>query len=302
MPQNFPDIWVKRVIQNLDESDKATFLDGIAELEVDVHAIHAGDVSEKNIIFVPSTEFDVEVLINFFGELAIQEYDDDHIQINLDCYRSKPTSVPDDKTIGCAYDIIDTVTKSHTRGMKVKKYQKSIHNLAPQSHTLLTPVIKATGIMEIGTDPVLDGGRPILTYNDLVTFKEKMDGYDIRLVLSKTHWSDLLRDRKRFANILVDYKKGSPAPEILDMEIHKYDSMPIYTAASVKKPFGSIVEAGDLVASVAFSTENVAKKSGLTRQYFLPAKMATRTNASELSYRHYFVAIPFKQLKIGAIL
>lgn len=302
MPQNFPDIWVGRVRRNLDESDKATFLDGISELDVLVHAINAGELSEKNIIFVPSTEFDVEVLINFFGELSVQQYDDETIQINLDCYRSKPTSVSDNDTIGSSYDKIDTVTKSHTRGMRVSKYKKSIHNLAPQSHDVKTPVIKATGKIEPNSEPILVNGRPILTYNDLVDFVSLMDGDNIRLVLCKAHWHDLLRDRKNFGDQLVNYKKGEPAPEILGMEIHKYSANPIYTSSLEKKPFGSIKEASDFEASVAFATENVAKKTGVTRQYYLNSKMAPRTQASELSYRHYFVAIPYKQIKIGAIL
>jgi hypothetical protein len=36
MPLNFPEIWLNRVIHNLDNTDKASFLEGISELDMNV--------------------------------------------------------------------------------------------------------------------------------------------------------------------------------------------------------------------------------------------------------------------------
>lgn len=302
MPANFPEVWLDRVRQNLDNSDQATFLEGIPELAVDVTQINEGTASEKNKIYVPTTEFEVDVLINNNTyPIPVQEYDDDSIEITLDKYQTKVITLSDDAIIGASYDKIDVVTRSGKRAIVTNKYKKAIHSIAPLAHTADTPVIEATG----GPDGLTDAdGRPRLTYEDLVAAKEATKGFgDKRLVLHESHWNDLLLDRKNFGNQLVDYAKGKPAPLIASFEIHKYDGdMPIYTAAKAKKPFGAIVEAGDKVASVIFVKEAIAKKTGLTKQYFAKAENNPKTQTNDLSYRHYFVATPYENKKIGAII
>lgn len=302
MPANFPEVWLDRVIQNLDNSDVATFLEGVSELAVDVNQINAGEASEKNIIYVPTTEFEVDVLINNNTyPIPFQTYDDDTIQITLDKYQTKVITVKDDDTIGASYDKIDVVTKSGTRAIVTNKYKKAIHAIAPLSNTADTPVISATG----GKDGLTDAnGRKRLTYEDLVAAKEATKGFgEKRLVLNESHWNDLLLDRKNFGNQLVDYAKGKPAPMIASFEIHKYEGdMPIYDSTLAKKPFGSIVEEGDLVASVIFVKEAIAKKTGLTKQYFVPSSANPTRQSNDLSYRHYFVATPYQNKKIAAII
>jgi len=301
MPQNFPEVWLQRVIHNLDNSDQASFLNGISELDVDVAQINQGQMSEKNKIYVPTTEFDVDVLINNNTyPIPIQEYDDDTIEITLDKFQTKVVTLSDDQIIGASYDKIDKVTKTAVRSISSTKYKKAIHAIAPMQNTADTPVIEATGDDD-GT------GRKRLTYNDLVALKKAADdaGWspeNRRLVLQSDHWNDLLLDRDRFGNLLVDYKKGKPAPVIAGFEIHSYPVMPLYNSSKTKKPFNSIQEAGDKVASVAFVTTKIAKKTGLTKQYFLPAKMNTKTQTNDLAYRHYFVVVPFQAKYVGAII
>ena len=304
MPTNFPEVWLDRVIQNLDNSDQATFLEGVSELAVDVTQINEGQASEKNKIYVPTTEFEVDVLINNNTyPIPFQEYDDDTIEITLDKYQTKVVTVKDDDTIGASYDKIDVVTKSATRAVVTNKYKKAIHSIAPQTHSIATPVMAATG----GADALADAsGRLRLTYEDIVAFKQLCDdggwpAENRRLVLQNQHFNDLLLDRKNFGNQLVDYKKGSPAPVISGFEIITYTTMPLYTALGAKKAYGAIAEEGDTVASVAFVVDGIAKKTGLTKQYFVEAKINPTRQSNDLSYRHYFVATPFQNKKIGAI-
>ena len=63
MPANFPEIWLGRVIDNLEKGDVATWLEGIAEIATNVTTINEGTLSEKQIIHVPVTDFDVDVSI-----------------------------------------------------------------------------------------------------------------------------------------------------------------------------------------------------------------------------------------------
>lgn len=305
MPANFPEAWLNRVIQNLNNADQASFLEGISELNAEVHVVNAGSATEQNIIYVPVTDFEVDILVNNNTyPIAFQEYTDDTVQIKLDKYQTKVVTLRDDDTLGASYDKIDTATKSMTRGINVEKYQRAIHSIAPLTHTAKTPVIEATGLMAGSTDPLMDGSRPRLVYDDIVRAKEACKGFGpCRLVLNDSHWNDLLLDRKNFGNQLVDYAAGKPAPKIASFEIHQYDGeMPIYTSAKAKKPYGSIKDATDKVASVIFNKEGIAKKTGLTKQYFLKAADNPTRQSNDLAYRHYYIVTPYRAEKIAAII
>jgi hypothetical protein len=210
MPANFADVWLNRVRQNLTTQDVAPWLDGIPELDTNVLEMGSGDASELNVIHIPRTSFNPDVLINNTAyPLAVQAYTDDETVVSLDKYQTKPTSISDDKIIGASYDVIDPATKSHSRSINTKKYTKAAHSIAPSSHTTPTPVIAATGT------PRIAGGPASLTYDDMVTLKDALDIAEVstegrRLVLSTAHWNDLLVDRKNFGDKLVNYNTGMP--------------------------------------------------------------------------------------------
>lgn len=293
MPLNFPEMWLKRVIHNLDKTDQATFLNGIAELNVDVTQINEGQMSEQNKIYVAATDFAVDVLINNSNyPIAVQNYSDSTIEITLDKYQTKVTSLSDDEIIGASYPKIDHVTRAHVHSILSNKFKKAIHAIAPAADATATPV------HELATD---------LTYAELVAFRKKCDdaGFEedtIRLVLSPKHWNDLLKDRDNFGDQLVNYNTGKPAPMIAGFELHRYAGNPWYTDAGAKKAWGADLVGTDKQASVAFVKEAIAKKTGLTKQYFSSAKTDPKNQANLLSYRHYFIVVPFQAKKIGAII
>lgn len=308
MPANFPEIWLDRVIENLDNSDQAPWLDGVAELDADVSQMGENTATESNVIHIAATDFDVDVLINNNTyPIPVQVYEDGTLNFSLDKYQTKVVTVSDDQIMGASYDKIDVVTRKSTKKILSEKFGKAIHSIAPLSHTVKTPVILATGVN--GTDAPLtdETGRLRLTYDDLVRFKKACDdgGFpeeDRRLVLCNNHWNDLLLDRKNFGNQLVDYAKGKPSPVIAGFELFQYLKMPRYTAAGVKRAYNSIPTGTDKVASVAFYKDGIAKKTGLTKQYFAKADTNPTGQTNDLAYRHYFLATPFKAEFIGAIL
>lgn len=305
MPANFPEIWLDRVIENIDNSDLAPWLEGVLELDADVTQLGEGTAAESNIIHIATTDFEVDVLINNTTyPIPVQVYDDGTLSFSLDKYQTKVITVSDDQVMGASYDKIDVVTRKGTKSITSTKYQKAIHSIAPASDAAKTPVMFATG----GPDALVDAnGRFRLTYEDLVEFKSRcedagMPEGEIRLVLCTLHWNDLLLDRKNFGNQLVDYAKGKPNPMIAGFELFQYSKMPRYTALGVKKAYGAVNAGTDKVASVAFVKEGIAKKSGLTKQYFVKAADNPSGQTNDLAYRHYFLATPFRAKLIGAIL
>ncbi len=296
---NFPEIWVKRVIQNITNQSEAPWLEGIPELEADFTILEEGSASEMTVINIPRANFNPDVLVNNnVYPIPVQAYTDDTVVLAIDKYNTKGTSVSDDQIIGSAYDKIDATTRSHVRAILAKKFRKAIHSIAPTSDATATPVIAATGTVV--------GGFATLTYEDLVALKNRLDADEVnptgrRIVLSTRHWNDLLIDRKNFGDQLVNYRTGMPAPMIAGFELFQYNANPLYTSTGVKKSFGAVKAAGDREGSVAFWTGGIAKKTGLTKQYFTPASSDTANQANLLNYRHYFMALPFESRFIGAI-
>ena len=289
MPKNFPEIWDARVRQTLESGDVADFLGGVTELPGEVT-----QMGEENLIHIPATSFSPDVLINNTTyPLALQNYDDDTIIVKLDKYQTKPTKVTDDQVIGSSYPIIDAATKSHTNKINSTKYKKALHAIPPASNTSETPVLSMAG--------------DICTYEDLVALKDKCDTAlwpeeGRRLVLAPKHWNALLLDRKTFGDQLVNYKTGQVSPVIAGFEIKKYIAPPLYKEAGTKAAFGEVPVATDKVASVAFVVSNMAKKTGLTKQYFSEAKTDTETQSNKLNYRHYFIAVPVENKFIAALI
>jgi hypothetical protein len=296
---NFPEIWVARVIQNLTNQSVAPWLDGIPELDADFTVLEEGSASEVTVINVPRANFNPDVLVNnSVYPIPVQAYTDDTIVLAIDKYNTKATSVTDDQVIGSGYDKIDATTRSHTRAILTKKFKKAIHSIAPGETSATTPVIAATG-------PVVNGFATLL-YSDLVTLKDAMDNDEVdptgrRLVLCTRHWNDLLKDRVNFGDQLVNYNTGMPAPFIAGFQLFQYNGNPLYTSVGVKKAFGAVKAAGDRQGSVAFWEGGIAKKTGLTKQYYAPSANDPINQQNLLNYRHYFMALPFESRFIAAI-
>lgn len=295
MPANFPEVWLARVRNKLEEAATAPWLEGVDELDVQIQVVGEGP-SEKNIIHIPTSEFEVELLINNNTyPIAIQQYEDGTIQIELDKYQTLATAIKEDAAIGASYDVIDNATKQHNISITGGKYAKAIHSLCPIEDTEDTPIIECTG-PDDGT------GRKRMTYEDLVTTskKAKTKNSVCHVVLNEDHWHDILLDRKNFGDQIVNYKKGQPAPEISNLKLFRNTTeMPLFDVTLKKRPYGSIKVATDREASVVFNLTKVVKKTGFTRQYY---DEPTTTNQQHLvNYRHYFVATPYKAEGIGAI-
>lgn len=295
MPLNFPEVWSARVIALLTTTNSALWLDGIQELETDIIEVGSGAASESNIIHLPVENFRPEVLVNNTTyPIALQAFTDTEATIQLDKYQTKVTTLSDDQIIGASYRRIDAATRGHIVQINSKKYKKAIHAICPSANTAATPVIK-----------MADNGDDL--YNAIVALKAAFDLAEIpvegrRLVLCSEHYNKLLIDRERFANLLLNMNSGSVAPQIAGFEIYQYMGNPHFTAAGAKKAWDSIPEPTDLPASVAFYTENIAKKTGMTKQYFAPASNDPENQTNKLNYRHYFIAVPAKLEGIGAII
>ena len=302
MPTNFPEVWRARVETNLRATDEAPWLDGVEELDTTVVEMGSGSASESNVIHIPTTDFEPTVLVdNTSYPIALQAYTDSEVTISLHKFQTLATTISDDQAIGASYPRIDAATRTHSQAILKSKYARAIHAIAPAGNTTNTPVIPTTGAVEGGEE----FGRKILTYVDLVSMKKKFDLLEMpmqgrRIVLSTDHWNDLLLDRERFGDNFSKYRTGELAPMVAGFEIYQYVANPYFTGL-VKKAFGAAPVAGDYQASVAFYVPNIAKKTGMTKQYYAPSYLDPQNQTNKLNYRHYFIAVPKRAKYIGAI-
>lgn len=304
MPATFPEMWESRVRTLLQDEQLAPWLDGIAEIDTAVLEVGSGSASESNIIHIPITTFRPGLLINNTAyPLALVSYDDTSMTVQLDKYQTLVTTLTDDQANGSSYKQIDSVTKSHRDEITEGKFAKAIHSIAPQTTvTGKTFVIQATG------EEVTPGGRRKLLWKDIISLRRgataaKCKKKGRRLVLCDDHVNDLLEDNSnKYAQMLADYLSGQIKGTLAGFEIYENTDNPYYTAAGVKKAWGSVPGATDKVGSIFFHPENIVKKTGMTKQYFADAKSAPRTQQNEYNVRHYFIAVPVMDRYAGAII
>lgn len=294
MPKNFPEVWKARVIALLTTLNVAPWLRGIPELDTDIIEIGSGSASESNVIHLPVETFSPEVLVNNTTyPIALQSFDDDEVVIKLDKYQTKVTTLSDDQIIGASYNRIDSATRGHIRQINATKYKKAIHAIAPSENTSKTPIVN---LIDFGLD----------VFDAMVALKGLFDKADVpvegrRIVLCPDHYNALIADRKRFGDLLGNMNSGETAPIIAGFEVYQYLGTPTYGSDAKKKAFGAIPANGDQPASVAFWMDNIAMKTGMTKQYFKAADEDPENQTNKLNYRHYFIAMPAKPEAIGAI-
>ncbi|MDM1045878.1 hypothetical protein HX004_14055 [Myroides sp. 1354] len=298
MPANFPEIWESRVITLLTTSDVAPWLDNIPELDTDVYTLGENTATEKNIIHIPIETFSPDVLINNTTyPIEVQEFEDGTVQLTLDKYQTKATSISDDSAMGASYPKIDSATRGHRRQINTTKYKKAAHAIAPAANTASTPIIELP-----------DNYTANDVYQAMVSVKDGFDKNEIpednrRFVMATDHYNKLLTDRERFGNLLVDHNTGKVNQQIAGFHVFTYVSNPKYSATTkAKLAWGAIADPEDKVGSFAFYVDNIGKKTGNTKQYFSPAASNPTTQTNLLNYRHYFIAMPVQNKAIGAII
>lgn len=301
MPQNFPEAWENRVRHTIEADNSAPWLDGIPELNTQVIEAGSGDATELNVIHVPTTDFEVECLLNNTAyPISVVNYTDDTAIIQLDKYQPKVVSLPDDQVMGAAYPIIDAATFKQRKSITDTKFAKAAHSLAPNEDNADTFVIECTG--------AVDGIRKKLLWKDLVTARRRRgkrataNGW--RCVLCPDHVNDLLEDAtNKNSEKLADYLSGKVAGQLAGFQMFEFADNPYYNADLEKLPFDEIPNMEtDRQCSFIFHVDNIGKKTGNTKTYYSPAGANPQTQTNTYGMRHYFIAWPLREKYAGAII
>ncbi|MEL7006298.1 MAG: hypothetical protein AAFN93_26765 [Bacteroidota bacterium] len=292
------EIWTEVVVRQFRTFEEAVYLDTIPDYSTYVTQSKKG---KNESIHMSDIGADPEVLINntTYPIGTMQQVDGD-IVIKLDKLETKNVSVSDDEIQYISYDKIGEVTKNHVSALDNTKHQKAIHSMAPATNTANTPIIQATG-PDDGT------GRKRLIKKDIVTLKDKFDAAKIplkdrHLVLSSTHYNDLLHEDQKFADHLYDAKTGKVMPYMNFMIWQNLENPYFHKTNLTKLAFGAVPTPDHTIASVCFYAPDMFKAKGSTKVYQRKAEDDPENRENTAGMRTYYIVAPRKQRGMGAII
>jgi hypothetical protein len=292
------EVWTEKVVEELSNLEKATFLEGIEDFSRYVSAV--GDEAQAIHLVYMGVLPDV-LINNTTYPIPEQELGEEDIVITLDKYQTKQTPITDDELYALSYKKIDTVKSKHAKAIARNKIKKAIHALAPANGTnAAMPVLLTTGDDD-GT------GRRRLAPADIIQLKKELDDLEIpeegrRLVLNNDHVNDILSWEQKFLDQYYNYKSGKVS-DFFGFEVHDYTGNPYYNPTTkVKLAFGAVPVATDRKASVFFSLERAAKATGWTKLYYSEAKSDPAMQRNMMNFRHHFIVMPTREEARGAII
>ncbi|WP_027391785.1 hypothetical protein, partial [Aquimarina latercula] len=258
---------------------------------------------ENEVIHLVDVGADPEVIINNTTyPIGFSEQEDKDIAITLDNYTTKATRVTDQEIQYIAYDKIRLVQEKHALRIMETKHHKAVHALGASQQTTNTPILVTTG-EDDGT------GRRRCTNKDIINHAAQYNGLKIpfagrNLVLNAQHYADLLYEcelLKKSDGHLSYSETGMLKERLHGFKTWLYLDMPYYNLSSLqKKPFGSVVEAGDMMGTVSFYARDMFRASGMTKNY--ADEPTTQNHAWLYNAKHNYVVLPRKERAHGAVI
>ena len=255
------------------------------------------DLVDNDAINMQEAGIDPEVLINNTTyPIPIVQRVDTPIRIPLDQFETKNTLVRRPEVIEYAYDQLESVLMGHRNVLRTRTAEKAAHAYAPNGDSDYTPVIPTTGAAR--------DGRLMLTFDDILTLKERFDNAGIPLesrylVLHPSHLTDMIRlDVKTFKDI-TDIVNGQPK-RFAGFGILQFQRPALYDATTLqKKAFGIDPGANDVFCSFAFQGDEVMKADG--EVYMYSRENDPEERGTIVGFDKRFIAVPIRNKGIGAI-
>lgn len=252
---------------------------------------------ENDKLHIPSAGIDPQVLINntTYPISIVGREDEDNV-ITLDLFETENTLVRRPDAIEYAYDKLESVISQHRSTLQASTAKKAAHAYAPTKDTTDTPVIETTGAAA--------NGRKRMTFNDLLSLKERFDTALIPLeeryiILHPSHVTDLLMEDVKLFKQLTDIVDGEPV-RFAGFGCFQFPFMPTYNKTGgtwQKVAFGETDT--DNFASVAFQAKEVMRADGEIHMYARYDDPEER--GTIVGFDKRFIAMPIRNKGVGAI-
>lgn len=249
---------------------------------------------EFNKINLAEAGADPTVLVNNTSyPIGVSQRTDVPKALELNTLDTESTVIRNLEAMELSYDKMASVTRGHKNALQKKALELAAWNWSPQSDSANTPVLRATGDLNVIT------GYRRLKFEDILSLETAFDDLDISgqgriLVLNPKHMADLsLQD-------LALYKAMMMNSTLFSFTLRKTSVTPKYNASTgAKCAFGAVAADTDTIASFAFYKEEVMKAQGTTEMFYMFKDPANKGDVMNFQMR--FVALPMRAKYISAI-
>lgn len=226
---------------------------------------------EANTLHLAEAGIEPAVHENYFegneDDLPIANISDIPNQVVLNTYSTERTRHRDLQEVELAYNKRESVLNRHKNSLAKNIGVRAAYAWSPQTDDANYNKVINTG----ATDSIIDA------IIDMDAFYMEHDMTEnLNICLTAAHLKRIRKENKTLYNQIKT--EGS----IYSFKVFFYTKNPIYTAAGVKKPFGSVKEATDKVASFTWCSDEVFRCFGDVEMYETLRSAASQ--ADEISF------------------
>lgn len=206
--------------------------------------------------------------------------------IEWDKLDTTPTILSDSEVRAMAFDREAEYRVLHSNAWKMGIRNYAMHKAAPLANTADTPIIRTTGADD-GT------GRKRLTYNDLITFYQKIEGMNcsdpnqLYMILCAEHRQDLIVDRgstNNYRDLQIDPKTGA-IQRFFKLKFFENNHNVKFTAANALVGLDAVPQNTDMNGSIFYYAPNVIHHVEAVRTLYKPMSQDTRSKDPQSEMR-----------------
>ncbi|MEC3875941.1 hypothetical protein [Chryseobacterium salviniae] len=212
----------------------------------------------NNTLHLAEAGVDPDVHLNYFtantDELPIQSIDDIPHEVVLQIWSTSQTRHNNLLEAELSYDKRASVLNRHRNALAKNMAQRTAFAWAASTND------EFNKILNLGAnDSVIDGLFDVQAFMR----DHDLDMANMNVLLTADHAARIRKEDKKLYKE-ISSEKGAT---IADFKVFFYSKTPYYTAAGVKKPWGSTIEATDKKASIIWSSEEVFRCTGSVEIY-----------------------------------
>lgn len=212
----------------------------------------------NNVLNLAEAGVDPDVYFNYFSEndeeLPIQAIDDIPHEVLLGIWSTAQTKHNNLLEAELSYDKRASVLKRHRNALSKNMGKRTAYNWAASTDDEFNKIINLGA-----NDSVIDGLIDMQAF-----FRDHdLDEGSMNIILNSQHAARIRKEDKALYKEISSEKGANP----YGFKIYFYSKTPYYTAAGVKKPFGSTIESTDKKSSIIWSSDEVFRCTGDVNVY-----------------------------------
>lgn len=224
---------------------------------------------ENNKLHLAEAGIEPDVHENYFAgsetDLPLATITDIPNEVVLNTYSTDRTRHRDLQEIELQYNKRASVTNRHKTALAKNMGVRAAFAWSPATSNANNKII------------VVGGGKFIDAVIDMQAFYNGLDMYDnLHICLTAEHMALIKKEN------LVLYKEILNTKEMYGFKVHRYNKTALYTAANVKKPFGTVKAVDDKNCSFTWCSDETFRCFGDTEVYETLRSAASQ--ADEISF------------------